>query len=98
MNPMVDAYLKRLDGTVEALGTAIAEQNAALARRKDAHENALRQYWSKGKDAAILRAEQEDEAHHADVAARYRESLQAMRPHLLKLLQQTKTLRGLLEP
>jgi len=98
MNPMVDAYLKRLDIAVEALGETVAQQNKALEHHKRAHENALRQYWSKGKDAAILRAEQENEHSHLQAATQYRETLQAMRPHLLQLLQQTKTLREQLIP
>lgn len=93
MNPMVQASIKRLEETAERLDRAIEEQQGRLAQQRAAHEQALRQYWASGKDAAVMKASQ---ANVMEVQERLDSSealLETLREGLLRLLEQTKALR-----
>jgi len=90
---MVQASIKRLEETAERLDRAIEEQQGRLEQQRDAHEQALRQYWASGKDAAVMKANQ---ASVAALQERLQDSealFETLREGMLRLLEQTKALR-----
>lgn len=93
MNPMVQASIKRLEETAERLDRAIEEQQSRLEEQRAAHEQALRQYWASGKDAAVMKANQAS----VEALQKHLEGSEALlatlREGLLRLLEQTKALR-----
>lgn len=96
MNPMVHASIKRLEETAERLDHAIEEQQGRLEQQKLAHEQALRQYWASGKDAAVLKSNQASLAELQERLQDSEELFETLREGMIRVLEQAKALREVL--
>ena len=54
MNPMVRAYLERLNTSLDDVQEAVQEIGGGLSHEKERSERLLKQYWNRGKELSVL--------------------------------------------
>ncbi len=94
MNPLIRAQLKQIEQALDGLQGVLTHQRDAREKDGEAHEQLLRQYWSRGKELATVRDTLEDfedlKAENDRLNATHKE----LRERLGKVLDCTKTLSG----
>ncbi len=94
MNPLIRAQLKQIQQAVDGLQGVLTRQRDGREKDAEAHEQLLRQYWSRGKELAAMRDTLEEfeevKTENQRLAATYNE----LQERLGKVLDCTKTLSG----
>lgn len=90
MNPMVRAYLERLNTSLDDVQEAVQEIGGGLSHEKERSERLLKQYWNRGKELSVLQQTAgEMEAVLAE-NARLREAHAELEARLQQVLALTK--------
>jgi predicted nuclease with TOPRIM domain len=90
MNPMVRAYLERINTSLDDLQEAVQDMGGGLSHEKERSERLLKQYWNRGKELSVLQQTAgEMEAVLAE-NARLREAHAELEARLQNVLSLTK--------
>lgn len=90
MNPMVRAYLERMNASLDDIEAAFKDLDSGLEHEKDRSERLLKQFWSRGRELSTLKETAgEMEAVLAE-NARLRESHAELEGRLQQVLALTK--------
>lgn len=92
MIPMIESYITRIEHQLGELRETLVRNKADVQRHKEAREDMLQKFWTRGKQITMLNEATKSHEALQDENRRLKEAQQELQDRLGRLLEYGKTL------